>query len=491
MRRLDRRMIWVDAIQMVISLIPTVVALAVFKVEPRPQVIWPAALVAVLGVVTAVNDLFRWLKTRYRVTPDRVEVRTGLLVRSNLSVPRDRIRSVESTANLKQRLAGLRVVTIGTGRHASAGEATIELNAVRRETAEELRRLLLRGADRPDDATVLAELRWRWLLYNLVNIWAFLTAMFVIWSAYWLLNNFGVELDTWVLGLADWEALGPGVTIAVATAAVGLIGVAGLVIGFVTEFWEFRLTRVRTAAGTALRTTNGLLRTREVNRDDNRLRGVHIGEPLFWRWMGAADTAVISTGLAKAGMGAEPASTILPRGPIAEALRVARLVLGGDDRPFEAPLRPHPRRALRRRVIWALNTTGALTVLLLWLDLTVEALPGGLWLAGPGVAPVAVLAAVVAYRALGHTVHGRYLVTRSGLLTRSTDALDRSAVIGWKFRQSLLQRRLNLVTVIATTAAGYGRYKAPDLDLHDGVEFADRATPDMLTPFITRIPPRR
>ncbi len=100
------------------------------------------------------------------------------------------------------------MVTIGTGQHASTAEAMIELNAGVRGDGRQLRRVLL--ADRQEDeGTAIAVLRWRWLLYNLVNIsWAFLTAVFVIWSAYWLpLNNFGASLDEWVLGLADWEAL--------------------------------------------------------------------------------------------------------------------------------------------------------------------------------------------------------------------------------------------------------------------------------------------
>ncbi|MFI9841263.1 PH domain-containing protein [Nonomuraea sp. NPDC051941] len=494
LRRLDRRMIWVDAIQMVISLVPTFVAVVIFDIEPRPSVIWPAAVVAVIGFLTAGHDLFRWLKTRYRVTGHRVERHSGFLVRSTLSVPRDRIRSVDTTANLKQRLAGLRVVTIGTGQNASTGEGMIELNAVSKATAAELRRVLLAdrlgaeaGQEAPADdgrETLIAGLKRHWLLYNMFNIWAFVTAMFVIWSAYWLLNNVGVDLNKIVLDLVDWEALGPGWTIAIATAAVALVGAAGLTMGFVSEFWNFRLTRVRTERGTTLRTSNGLLKTREVNRDDHRLRGVHLAEPLFWRWIGAADTAVISTGLAKAGLGSEPASTILPRCPVGEARRVAAAVLDDGDLPFEAPLRAHPRAALRRRVVWAVNTSLVLTGLLLWFGLTMEPLPDWLWLAGVATLPVTVFLAVVAYRSLGHTIVGRYLVTRCGLLTRSTDALQRRAVIGWKLRQSLLQRRLGLITVIATTAAGYGRYRAPDMDVRTGLAFADEAAPGMLSPFL-------
>lgn len=50
------------------------------------------------------------------------------------------------------------------------------------------------------------------------------------------------------------------------------------------------------------------------------------------------------------------------------------------------------------------------------------------------------------------------------------------AVVGWVFRQSVLQRRLGLMTVGATTAAGHGEYAAPDADQRDAIRLAATAT---------------
>lgn len=61
--------------------------------------------------------------------------------------------------------------------------------------------------------------------------------------------------------------------------------------------------------------------TREVNRDDRRLRGVQIAEPVLWRWMGMAATRVITTGLSI--WSTSRPATILPRGPIGVARPVA------------------------------------------------------------------------------------------------------------------------------------------------------------------------
>ncbi|MEV4543499.1 PH domain-containing protein [Micromonospora echinaurantiaca] len=512
-RRLDVRMVWVDVVRSLLSLAPTGLAVGVFRVEARLSTLWPVLAVAVVGLARAGHDLLRWAKTRYRVTGERVELRTGLLVRAHRSVRRDRIRSVTATALLRHRLAGLRVVTVGAGLPGGEGEAALRLDAVSVRTAERLRRDLLGGHPNTPavdpapaeaagakgrggagsvrsggavagDARLLARIRWSWLVHNVVNVWAFVTAAGLLWGAYWTAESFGFDAAAAVAGLLDWRALGVGRSVLVAVAAAGVLGVAGMAVAFVAEFWDFRLTRVTTAAGSVLRTTQGLFKTREVDRDDDRLRGVEISEPVLWRWMGTADTNVISTGLTMWSM--TPATTVLPRGPVRVARSVAAAVLDADPNPFAAPLARHPWAALRRRLGWAVLVGAVLTGALAGLGAVLD-LPR-LWLAGPASAPLLAGAALVAYRALGHATVSGYLVLRSGLVSRSTAAVRGGAVIGWRVRQSLLQRRLGLATLIATTAAGHGRYAAVDLAADDVVDLAERTLPGLLAPFGTAPP---
>ncbi|MGO1193023.1 MAG: PH domain-containing protein [Nesterenkonia sp.] len=100
--------------------------------------------------------------------------------------------------------------------------------------------------------------------------------------------------------------------------------------------------------------------------------------------------------------------------------------------------------------------------------------------------PVSLLAAVIAYRALGHTLTERCVITRSGLLNRVTTVLQRPAVSTVVIRESPLQRRLKLRTVSTTTAAGDGGYDTSDLDRQRSLEFAVQATPGLLEPFLVR-----
>ncbi|WP_166353237.1 PH domain-containing protein [Phytoactinopolyspora limicola] len=506
--RLHVRMIWVDAIQTLLSLTPAVVAVLVFRVEPSLGAMWPMVIVATLGVTGAVGDALRWVFTRYRVTPDYVERRTGVIVRQYRSVRRDRIRSVDTTAKLRHRLAGLRVVEIGAGQRSAAGESAFTLDAVAKADAEVLRRELLWSTDTDGEpavgvehindvpgtadsevpaaqptagpapaARVFARFRPWWVVYNMFNIWAYLMAAGLLWGAYWLASSFGMDIGGFIDGLADWGALGWGWTIAIGAAVTGAIGAIGLGFVFFTENWKFELSRMRGEKGTLLRTRQGLFQTREVNRDDNRMRGVEIGEPLLWRWMGMADTSIITTGLDTSAMSS--ASTILPRGPISVARPVAAAVLDVQPSPLEVDLGPHPRAALRRRLMWGTGVAASVVALLAWLALT-DVVPWWAVIAGLGIWPVTLWGAWVAYRALGHTICGDYVVVRSGLTSRSTAALQRKAVSTVAIRQSLLQRRLGLATVSAMTAAGWGIYEAPDVDVAEAVPFARAAAPGLL-----------
>lgn len=485
-QRLDTRVIWLDGLKALLSLVPTGVAVGFFDMQITSFVLWPVVLTTVLGLSSAIADLARWLKTRYRVTDRRVELRTGFVVLSYRAVPRERIRSVDTSARFSQRLAGLRVVSISSGQQSAKGQPAFLLDAVSAGVAERLRVDLLRRGAGPAPGTgvqelapgeqVIARLRWRWLLYNLVNSWALLAAVMLLWGAYWLAGTFNVDLLAMARKVVDDNPWGPAATIAAGAAVVLLIGVAGLVGGFITENWDFRLSRRVTDGGTALYTRNGLFRSREVYRDDARVRGIHLGEPLFWRWMGATDTQVISTGLSVVAVTEEPASTILPRCSWPEARHVAVAVLQ-DATPLDAPLSAHPRAALRRRLVWAAVVAGGIGVVTAWLGATTAVVPDLAWLAAAVLLPVLGGAAVIAYRALGHAATDGYLVFRAGLFSRSTTVLKSSAVVAWTVRQSVLQRRLGLATVQVATAAGFGMYAAPDLATDDSVALIASAGP--------------
>ena len=503
-QRLSGRIIWVDLAQIIVTQLPLLLVIWVMNVALEAGTLWPLIGLAAVGLIGAIADAVRWLVTFYRITPSYVELKTGVLFRRHRSIQRDRIRSIDTEAKLRHRVAGLRVVTIGAGQQATEDEAALELDALIAVDAQALRQRLLttevrqtpgqadetpseeteeqlEGADRDTPLQVFARFRPGWMVYNIFNIWAFVMAFGLVAGTWFLLGAFNIYPAEWIIGLADWGTIGWIGTTVLALIAVSLLRVLGLAVNYFTEYWKFELSRVRGPESTELRTRQGLFTTREVNRDESRIRGFSISQPLFWRWMGVTDTEVVTTGLSLWSM-SQPAA-ILPRTPLKVAHRVVADIIGPEPNPFDAPLIKHPRAALRRRLWWATGLTlmpGAILGVLVFENV----IPIELLLAVAAFWLLALTAAVIAYRALGHAITGGYLVVRSGLLNRATVALQREATSTVVIRESLFQRRLGLQTVSAMTAAGYGGYDAPDLHRDESLQFAIDAAPGILDDFL-------
>ncbi|MGH8965701.1 MAG: PH domain-containing protein, partial [Actinomycetes bacterium] len=122
-QRLDPRMLAVTPLRQLIALLPVILAVLVVGVR---QDIGDRIYGLLVVLVVVLAGMLRWVTTRYRITRERVELRSGLLFRTTRSIPRDRIRSVDLTAGPVHRIFGLSVVKIGTGER-TAGDASREL----------------------------------------------------------------------------------------------------------------------------------------------------------------------------------------------------------------------------------------------------------------------------------------------------------------------------------------------------------------------------
>lgn len=497
-RRLDRRSVLVTAVVMGAMACGAVLPVFVGLLGRMP---WMQAVGGVLagavllGVISAVADFVRWRRTRYRIGQERVELHTGLLMVKRRSLARERIRSVDLTASPLLRVLGLVKVRIGTGEHTDGGESTVELDSVSRAEGERLRRELLArtGAAAPDGHPEgeLAVLDLRWMRYAPASFVAPLLAGAACGSVMQLSEWLGVQGE--VIAWAEdrfrhapliWTV----VVLALAALVVGVTGSLGL---WVEGWFNYRLER---EPGGTLRVRRGLLTTRSVTIEERRLRGVELVEPLGVRLCGAARVDAIATGLVK---DAEEKhvdhKALLPAAPRAVAAGVAAQVLRETGAPpTSAPLTPHPRAARTRRLRWSLGAALLPPVVLTVAGLPSTGAPLSDVLLGAAAAcaavllPIAVLLALDAYRSLGHGIEGGYLVARSGTVRRGTVALQRGGVIGWTVKQSWFQRRAGLLTLTATTAAGEGAYSVYDADEQEGLDFASRAVPGLLEPFLER-----
>ncbi|MFF4774749.1 PH domain-containing protein [Microtetraspora fusca] len=139
-RRLNPRMLVVHPFHVAVRAVPALLGL--FVAGSRNGVsghVWSfggLGLMIVLGVL-------QWFTTTFRITDEHVQVRKGLFRRQVVTVPRDRVRTVDVTSHILHRVLGLARVEIGTGRSDQKGGGAVKLDALGTAEAAHLREELL------------------------------------------------------------------------------------------------------------------------------------------------------------------------------------------------------------------------------------------------------------------------------------------------------------------------------------------------------------
>ena len=510
-RRLSTRMLLVHPVRELVRYIPALVGLVVAGRSVGDGEMWwwgPLGVVVVIAL-----SVLRWATTRYRITPEQVQLRTGLLQRKTVATPADRVRSVDVTASPLHRLLGLAKVDIGTGsqRGTSGSGSGLTLDSLPAAEAAALRAELLHRARSPsvderagsspsepgalpfgavpvgdapmaqDPDIELARLDPRWVRFAPFTMSGVLAAAAIFGLGWNLLDQMNVTPSDVgpVRGFVDHiEQTAFWLVILQVMVALGAAVIALSIGGYVLSYWGFRLTR---HAQGSLHITRGLLTTRATSIEERRLRGVELDEPLLLRAVHAARLSGITTGLESKGRADGGSSLLLPPAPLAVARALAAQILR-DPAPVDVSLTAHGPAARRRRLLRVLLPVFVLVVAAgaaIWSG-------GSLWLGLGAVLtiPVAVLLAVDRYRSLGHALSGGALVTQQGSLGRRRDVLACEGIIGWNLRQTFFQRRAGLATLTATTAAGRQRYAVTDLPLPMAVSLGDRALPGLLGDFL-------
>jgi putative membrane protein len=487
-RRLSPRMLAVHPVMELRRLIfPLIAVLIGLRNGNAGDGGWWAAGIGGIGIVLG---FLRYFTTSFRITPTHVQVRRGLVRRRTLTVPRDRIRTVDVTSNVLHRIFGLARVTVGTGQTDKKNDG-VKLDGLSAAAAENLHRELLhRPAATPvPDAgpavappeTVLAALDPAWVRYGPFTL-SGLVAIGVLFGLGSRLVNEG-NVDLAKIGFVHdsivyLEARPLPVAILLVAAAVVVFTVIASTIGYILTFWNFRLSRH--SSGT-LHVRRGLLTTRSTTIEERRLRGVELSEPLLLRSVRGARVLAIATGL-RVGRGADRGGSILlPPAPRAVAVDVAGMVIGDPD-PLTVALTRHGPGASLRRFTRAATVSTVLILIVLAFVLLAGAPWWAFWTA-LALLPIGALLAADRAANLGHALTDDWLVSRHGSLVRRRHVLHTDAVIGWNMTTSLFQRRVGLTTLVATTAGGRQQYAIPDVAAAEAIRVARTAVPGLLEQF--------
>jgi putative membrane protein len=467
-QRLNPKMLLVHPVHEVLRQLPVLVGTLVLGSATGNFIYALAAL----GLTVAVG-LARWFTTSYRIDDEDVELRAGVLVRRRISLPRNRIRSVRTDARLLHRLLGLTVVHVSTGRN-TRGEHRFVLDAVDTGQVPRLRAILLAETlpgeqlERVGGGRMLARWRPSWLRFSALSLSGLVIIVGALGAVYQA--GLGAALrNSRITQSGVQEAHRWGVGLVGLVVGIGLV-IATVVLSVIFSLLTYGNLVLRRDAD-VLHLRHGLVRVREVTYDMRRLRGGTLRQPLLVRAVGGARLDAVMTGVDGEG----EASVLLPPCPAATAEAVLTELVG-EPAAVTGPLRKHGRAAARRRWTRALAVPALLAV---GLAAAAQMVAFASWV-WPTWAVLTVCCLVLAadrVRSLGHRVGDGWLVARAGSLERRRNCIASAGIIGWTVRQTLLQRRAGVATLVAATAAGRKRYHVIDVPAREAWSIAAAASP--------------
>jgi len=305
------------------------------------------ALLAVLVVVLVLIGLFylAWRFHTFRITDDDVEVRQGVLFRSNRRAPLDRVQGVNLTRPMLARLCGMaKLEVVGAG-----ADSNVKLEYLSTSNAEAVRADILRLAS----GRRLAEARARDAAAPASRVAAAasvvgdaVTGLVLGAEAPVAEPASVVEIPVGRLVLSRVLGGGTLVLLALIVAAVwgSIVGTPWILFTIVPMFLAFGAVFVRSITKSlryaiaptpdGVRITYGLFTTVTEILPPGRIHAIEVHQPLLWRPAGWWSVRVNRMSGKSASSG-EPDqfAEVLPVGDRADVERVLRLLLPGMPEP--------------------------------------------------------------------------------------------------------------------------------------------------------------
>jgi putative membrane protein len=434
---------------------------------------WGIALLAIPALAGAIA---KYASFRYRIESDELVLDSGVLRRNRRVIPLSRVQHIDVHQSALQRLTGvaeLRVETAGGDRTEAVLNVLGHADAVRLRGQLFARRGAAAGlpADEPA-ATPVARLSPGDLAL------AGATANEVGLVAAALGGGLNLLLQTGIdLPFADVD---PETMVPVPDAAGIAILVAMVVLGFLVIGWFFSIgaSMVRyhgfalDRSDGQLRKRFGLLSRREAFIPLHRVQTARVEESVLRRRLGLASLRVETAGGPTGERKRAGAEAFVPIARVAGVPDLLRAALPNLDYAAIRFLRVHPRARIRAFYRYA--------VPILLLTAVLVPLRGTPWLWLLAALPLAVVGALLHYRHLGYALDDRFLVARSGFLNRVTWVVPRRKIQTMHVRQTPMQRRHRLASLVVDTAAGQAA--VPDLHQEDARALLERLSAPPLPP---------
>lgn len=422
---------------------------------------------ALVGAVIAfMQGVVRYYVFSYRLDDTELVIRDGIFARTERHIPLERVQDVQVEQGPVHRLLGLvdvRIQTAGGGDEPEASFSAIsaaEAETLRDAVVTRTRRPVATDAPagevehvRPVPPAVIRKLSTRDVIVAGLTssvIGPFLASVGGLWAFAddvlpdTVYRAIGERLSDAVAGFAAegfsmrailYAAAGLVVALALAMAVSGIVSLL-LFHGFTLSLDDGNLNRAY-----------GLLTRRASSLPRRRIQVVEIEQGPVRRLLRLAAVRADTAGEA----GTEPGKDTGGRDVIVPIMREGEVE---DLLPALFPdIEPAPAewRRVSRRIITRMTVLGSLPLVGVTIAMvTFQGAPVGLW--PLALVPLAYAASVMSYRAMGYTLGERYLRTRQGWIGRSTHVVPIRNVQVVVVRQSPIERRTGLATVLVDTA---------------------------------------
>ncbi len=399
-------------------------------------------LFGLMLIIPFVAGIGRWFRFTYHIEGTTLKVNEGLFVRKKVTVPKNRVQSVDITAGVVQRIFGLVSVKVLT---AGNNEAAVDLTAI---TNEEARLIVetLRGESIAEDGAsprsaaqdlpeVYAITMNQLLAAGATSgqIGVILSVVFTVFSQF----DDMIDIDAIMRAFDQWAPFLANSTLLIAvTAIVGtwLLAILGTIVTY------FNFTLVRKEKELVVR--YGLLKTKQVSIPFNRVQAVRFSEGILRQPFGYGALYVES-----AGQGDEKQQSsciIAPYIHVDEVNRVLSELLPELELDHHELTTP-PSRAQWRYVLRLIRPVAVIVALAWWL------IPYG-WISVL-LLPVSVLLGMAQYRTAGYMLSGDKLLLRTRSIGRTSVAIKRNRVQATEFKWNPLLHRRDLWSYSVTLAS--------------------------------------
>src|SRR6056297_2434532 len=427
-----------------------------------PFLWWIGGGVGFLLIVGVAN----WWRFLYKVEDDTLHIKSGIFVRKDLYLTRDRIQVIDVTSGILQRIFGLVRLDIQTA-GSSSRQAAIE--AITTDNAREINRLL-----RPDKNGDIAEgdqldsdeseikeesvksikLPVKELLIAASTSGSFGIALSLIATVFSQVEPLisQSEMYEYLIGLIPSDA-----DIVVILSTIAAFVVFAWLISFFSTLFKYGNFQLDVKEDEIV-VSRGIFEKKRITIPYNRIQAIHVAEGMIRQPLGYA-----SLHLESAGYGDEKGSGSFVLFPLIGKRNIPSLLQGvvpEYNRGVEGL--KLPKRALRRYLFRStFLITAVIVPLYFWLNLN-----NWIWL----IPALAMLWGWLKYRASAVGWNDDLFVIRSRFISKSTAYIKKKRIQDFSLQQSFFQRRRELCSVNMYVASGdHGKsLGVSDLELSDG-----------------------